>query len=249
LVLVGGGIVNLNQALAQTATTSQALPTPVITKLSVTSATPGTWIVITGTGLSRTQVFVDSMRVSLANILFDAAGKEVKYRVEDKLTAGDHSLYILDPQSKQSSRPVTFSVIKNTLAAPVVNPPLTVIKNVKVGGLDKGKVWFTGTSKTVSWTAAGTSKIDILVCQRALGSCLQLVSKTANDGAETVKLLPTAKTGASYVMVRKYRDDSVKAVSADFTVSAPSAFSQGKMQLASVWQAIENFLAKVVAGE
>ncbi|MEK7136329.1 MAG: hypothetical protein AAB821_01935, partial [Patescibacteria group bacterium] len=214
------------------------------------STTPGTWTSITGSNLSRTQIFVDDKKVPLTNLLFsDALGKEVKYRVQDDLSAGSHGLYAFDANSKLKSQTIFFSVFRSpNVLIPLVVPVIS-IKDVEVTGLENNNVWRTGVTKNITWTASGGGEIDILVCNRALVSCIQLVSKSKNDGTEAIKLLSTTQVGKGYVIVRKYRDDSVKALSADFTVSAPSAFMQGKMQLASAWQAFQNFLVRIAMGK
>ncbi|MDQ5957738.1 MAG: hypothetical protein QG665_62 [Patescibacteria group bacterium] len=236
-------------AYAQTATSSSATSTaPVLDKLSAMVATPGEWLVIFGSNLTRTQIFVDAKKVPLANLIFnDVAGKQVKYRVQD-LSTGAHNVYALDKGGKLKSNTLSFMVNRTSTTTVATSTP-KLVKYVKIDKLDRGNTWRKGTEKKVSWLALGTGEIDILVCAKSGTPCVQVANKTANDSAEVVKMPSTVKVGNSYVVVRKYRDDTVKAASAGFMVSEPSAFMQGKMQLASAWQALENFLVRVAVGE
>lgn len=239
----------ISVAEAQTVTSATTTPAPAITKLSSASTTPGTWVSILGANLSRTQIFVDGKKVPLANLIFsDVLGKEVKYRVQD-LAAGSHSLSVFDSATKLQSNSVSFTVNK-TATSPAVAPlSPTLVKYVKVVGLDSGSIWRVGTEKAVTWLALGTGEIDILICSKTPVVCVQVANKTANDGSEVVKMPSTVKVGQSYAVVRKYKDDSVKGVSTNFNVATPSAFMRGRMQLASAWEAMQVFLTRIILGQ
>ncbi len=239
LFLLGAGT-----ASAQVATSTATTSAPVIAKISPSPVVPNAWVVVSGAGLFQTQLFVDDKKVPLANLIFsDSSGKVIKYRVQDMLGV-NHTMYALDPVSKQKSNTLAF-VVNQSNITPSVPSSAPVVKNVVVQSLGGGSVWQIGTEKKVSWQAAGTGELDILICSGVPTVCTQLISKTSNDGFEFLKLNTNIKIGKSYIVVRKYKDDLVKAQSLEFTVTSPSAFYRTKLQLASVLEGFQSLLLKL----
>ncbi len=133
----------------------------------------------------------------------------------------------------------------STSTMPTTTPS---ISSVSIDGVTQGGVWPIGSQKTVTWTGSGFSKADILFCNRTTGKCYGGAMATANDGSQTVVMPATVPTGVGYVIVRKQSDGSVKGISGDFNITTSQA-NAGRGQLASVWEAMQNFLVRIAIGK
>ncbi|OHA59805.1 MAG: hypothetical protein A2589_03120 [Candidatus Vogelbacteria bacterium RIFOXYD1_FULL_46_19] len=228
-------LVFVDQVGAQTAISSTATTSIIISELSATSSEPGIWVTISGQNLNQADLLVGDQRVPLANLLYTGAlGEEVKYRVQ-ALPAGTYHLKFVGTDGGRSNEiPLVILPVAevNLPAEPSAEAPGFIV-SVGLADAEINSTWAMGTVRDVIWQAPGlTQPLDLLVCHNNTKGCWIVGSNLTNDGQATIVLPTGILTGPSYFLLRQSNNYSTRERSELFEV-LPSPLFSGWANLAA----------------